>query len=383
MNGLKLENLIDALEAIPDPRQEWKIRHVLSEILIIALLAITSNAATSSQIHDFAVERKEWLKGFLELKNGIPGRLTFSRVLQVLCPKAFAIFFAQLMKRVEDKTEGRVVAIDGKALAGTGHNDGRKGLIFMVSAWCYENKLTLAQVKTQEKSNEITAIPELLELLDIKGAVITIDAMGCQKEIVKKIVKKNGDYLIGLKGNQGTMHNEFKEYAFATAAEPESNGKYEKTVTVEKGHGRLETREYWLFRDIGWFEDMKSWAGLSGLLMVRSNRKNIKTGKESEPETRLYITSMDGCVEKVAKASRSHWGIENNLHWALDVAYGEDQCLTRLQTEAANLSQLRRLSVNLLTLDTENKISMNRKRFKASVNPDYLSLLVLKSKLFS
>jgi len=372
------------LENIPDPRQEWKVRHKLSEILVIALLAITSNAATSSQIHDFAVTRQEWLKTFMTLENGIPGRLTISRVLQALSPKAFAIFFAQLMKKVEDQTEGRIVAVDGKALAGTYHNDGRKGLVFMVSAWCNENKLTLAQVKTQDKSNEITAIPELLDMLDLTGAVVTIDAMGCQKEIVKKIVKeKKADYLIGLKGNQATMHSEFKEYAVAAIAEPVEKNLYEKLVTVDKGHGRIETREYWLFRNVDWFEDKTAWAGLNGLLMVRSSRKNIKSGNESEPEVRLYITSMSGSVEEVANASRSHWGIENNLHWVLDVAYGEDQCLTRLNAEAVNLAQLRRLSVNLLKLDTDNKISANRKRFIASIDPAYLERLVINSKLFS
>ena len=379
-----METILAIFERVPDTRQEWKIKHKLSEILVIALLAITSNAESSSQIHDFAVSRAEWLKTFLMLENGIPGRLTFARVLQALSPKVFAIFFSELMATAEAKTDGRVVAVDGKALAGTYHNDGRKGLVYMVSAWCCENKLTLGQVKTQEKSNEITAIPELLDLLDLKGAVVTMDAIGCQKEIVKKIVKeKKADYVIGLKGNQGTMHREFKEYALAAINEPAENNRYEKMTVTEKGHGRIEEREYWLFRDVEWFENIKEWTGLNGLLMTRSRRKNIKSGKESDPETRFYITSMKGDVEQVARASRSHWGIENNLHWVLDVGFGEDACMTRMNIEAANLSQLRRISVNILNLDTETKMSVKRKRFRCSLELDYLNKLVVGCGLFS
>ncbi|XFO70511.1 ISAs1 family transposase IS1358 [Sporomusa acidovorans DSM 3132] len=181
----------------------------------------------------------------------------------------------------------------------------------MVGAWCNENKLSLAQVKTHDKSNEITAIPELLDLLDLKGAVITMDAMGCQKDIVKKIVKeKKADYLIGLKGNQGTMYQEFMEYAQSTIQEPRGKDEYEIYRTMEKSHGRIEERNYYLFRNLEWFSDKKEWLGLSGLLLTESRRTDVKSGKKAEAEIRLYITSMKGTIEEIAQASRSHWGIE-------------------------------------------------------------------------
>ncbi len=378
-----MENIIAIMEKMPDPRQAWKIKHKLSDILIICLLAVTCNANSALEIYDFAVARTEWLQGFLSLENGIPSRLTFARVLQIIHPKAFAALFSQIMSHVETASKGRVVAIDGKALAGTYHNEGRKGLIYMVGAWCSENKISLAQVNTQTKSNEITAIPELLDLLDIKGAIVTMDAMGCQKELVKKIVnEKKADYLIGLKGNQGTMHREFLEYAQSILQDPLEKDQYEMYRTMEKGHGRIEERHYYLFRNLDWFQNKKQWTGLSGLLMIESRRTDIKSNTETSAEIRLYITSAQGSVEEIAQASRSHWGIENNLHWVLDVGFREDQWLTRLDMESVNLSQLRRLSANLLKLD-ESKMSIQRKRYRCSLDLKYMESVVFNPKLFS
>ena len=254
----------------------------------------------------------------------------------------------------------------------------------MVGAWCSENKISLAQINTQAKSNEITAIPELLDLLDLKGAIVTMDAMGCQKELVKKIVKeKKADYLIGLKGNQGTMYREFLEYAQSMIQDPHEKDQYEMYRTIEKGHGRIEERRYYLFRDLDWFKDKKQWTGLSGLLLTESRRTDIKTATEAQSEIRLYITSAQGGVEEIAQASRSHWGIENNLHWILDVGFREDQWLTRLQIEAANLSQLRRLSANLLKMETESKMSIQRKRYRCSLDMNFMESVVFNPQLFS
>jgi predicted transposase YbfD/YdcC len=379
-----MENLITILEKVPDPRQAWKIKHKLSDILLICLFAVTCNANSALEIHDFAIARQQWLQTFLSLEHGIPSRLTFARVLQLLSPKAFAICFTQIMSGVEAISRGRVVALDGKALAGTYHNEGRKGLIYMISAWCSENKLSLAQVKTHDKSNEITAIPELLDLLDLKGAVVTMDAMGCQKSIVKKIVtEKKADYLIGLKGNQGTMHREFLEYAQAILNDPQKKTLCETYRTIEKGHGRIEKRNYYLFRDLDWFPEKKEWTGLSGLLLTESQRSDIKSDKQGEKEIRLYITSMKGNVQEIAQASRTHWGIENNLHWVLDVEFREDQWQTRMDMEAANLSQLRRLSANLLKLETDSKVSIQRKRYLCSLDVNYMEKVVFNPKLFS
>ena len=379
-----MENLIAILEKMPDPRQAWKIKHKISDILFICLLAVTCNANSASEIHDFAVSRKQWLQTILTMENGIPSRLTFARVLQIIQPKAFAVLFSQIMANVEVISKRRVVALDGKALASTYHNEGRKGLIYMVGAWCSENKISLAQINTQAKSNEITAIPELLDLLDLKGAIVTMDAMGCQKELVKKIVKeKKADYLIGLKGNQGTMYREFLEYAQSMIQDPHEKDQYEMYRTIEKGHGRIEERRYYLFRDLDWFKDKKQWTGLSGLLLTESRRTDIKTATEAQSEIRLYITSAQGGVEEIAQASRSHWGIENNLHWILDVGFREDQWLTRLQIEAANLSQLRRLSANLLKMETESKMSIQRKRYRCSLDMNFMESVVFNPQLFS
>jgi predicted transposase YbfD/YdcC len=379
-----MENIIAIMEKLPDPRQAWKVKHKLSDILIICLLAVTCNANSALEIYDFAVTRKEWLQGFLSLENGIPSRLTFARVLQIIQPEAFATLFSQIMLHIETASKGRVVAIDGKALAGTYHNEGRKGLIYMVGAWCSENKISLAQVKTQAKSNEITAIPELLDLLDIKGAIVTMDAMGCQKELIQKIVnEKKADYLIGLKGNQETMHREFLEYAQSVLQDPLEKDQYEMYRTMEKGHGRIEERRYYLFRNLDWFQDKNQWAGLSGLLMTESRRTDIKSDTETPTEIRLYITSAPGSVEEIAQASRSHWGIENNLHWVLDVGFREDQWLTRLDIEAVNLSQLRRLSANLLKLETSSKMSIRRKRYRCSLDMKYMESVIFNSKVFS
>lgn len=379
-----MKNIIAIMEQLPDPRQAWKVKHKLSDILVICLLAVTCNANSALEIYDFAVARTEWLQGFLSLKNGIPSRLTFLRVLQIIQPKAFATLFSQIMSHIEVVSKGRVVAIDGKALAGTYYNEGRKGLIYMVGAWCSENKLSLAQVNTQAKSNEITAIPELLDLLDIEGAIVTMDAMGCQKELVKKIVEeKKADYVIGLKGNQETMHREFLDYAQSVLEDPMEKGQYEMYRTLEKGHGRIEERHYYLFRNLDWFQDKNQWAGLSGLLMTESRRTDIKSDTETPTEIRLYITSAQGSVEEIAQASRSHWGIENNLHWVLDVGFREDQWLTRLNMEAINLSQLRRLSANLLKLETSSKISLQRKRYRCSLDLKYMESVIFNPKIFS
>lgn len=296
-----METLNAILDKMPDPRQAWKIKHKLSDILLISLLAVTCNANSAVEIHDFAIARKQWLETLLSLEQGIPSRLIFARVLQIIQPKAFASLFSQIMANVEVISKRRVVALDGKALTSTYHNEGRKGLIYMVGVWCSENKISLAQINTQAKSNEITAIPELLDLLDLKSAIVTMDAMGCQKELVKKIVKeKKADYLIGLKGNQGTMHREFLEYAQSVIDDPLEKDQYEMYRTIEKGHGRIEERRYYLFRNLDWFKEKKQWTGLSGLLLTESRRSDIKNATEAQMETRLYIASIPGSVEEIA-----------------------------------------------------------------------------------
>jgi predicted transposase YbfD/YdcC len=373
-----VRELVAILEEIPDNRQQWKIKHSLVEILIISLLAITCNADTTSQIHQFATARADWLKTLLPLKNGIPGRLTFMRVLQTIdVRKLGAAFQKHILNLVGDLPKSHI-AIDGKTLNGTYHNKGQKGLVHMVEAWCDEYSVSLGQTRVDEKTNEIIAIPELLRTLNVPGSVITIDAMGCQKKIARQIVKGNhADYLIGLKGNQESMMRELVDYAQTALADPLMADPVGVYKSVDLGHGRIERREYYLFRDLSWFADLDKWEGLNGLLMVRSERTRKKDQKKGEVETRYYITSASGDVERLARICRGHWGIENRLHWSLDVTFHEDDWQTRLQVEAANLGHLRRMSHNLLKLEKTSPLSMPMRRYQCSLDQSYLERVIL------
>jgi len=358
------------LKRIDDPRQAWKVWHNLVEILLICIIGIIAGADSSYKIQIFAVNREKWLREYLRLEHGIPGRLTIERVLGAIDPKAMERAFMSIMGLAQKASKGQVVAIDGKAFFSKRNEDGSANVFYMVGAWCTANGVALGQVQTKEKSNEITAIPELLNYLGIKGATVTIDAIGCQKGIVEQIVKKNkANYVIALKENQPTMHSEFAEYARDCVTDPLQSSKYTKLTTLDKGHGRIEKREYYLFGDLAWFENRKDWAGLAGFAMVRSTRQVGK--KEPTSETRFYITSLS-IVETVALAIRSHWGIENCLHWVLDVAFNEDAWATKKCPTAANLAHIRRLTANLLRADTSSSLSIPNKRYQCALNTDYL-----------
>ena len=349
------KRMAKVLKRIKDPRQPWKVQHCLVEILLICIIGITAGADSSHRIHLFAVNRAKWLKKYVSLNHGIPGRLTIERVLAVIDPKAMEQAFISIMQLAQRASKGKVVAIDGKAFFSNRNEDGTANVFYMVGAWCAANGIALGQVQTKEKSNEITAIPELLKYLGIKGATVTIDAIGCQKQIVKQIVKKNkANYVIALKQNQPTMYNEFTEYAQDCIADPLQLSKYNKLITLDKGHGRIEKRAYFLFNDLTWFANRKDWVGLASLVMVHSTRQI--GNKKPTSETRYYITSLTE-IQPAADAIRSHWGIENCLHWVLDVAFDEDGWATKKSTTAANLSHLRRLTANLLRADTSSSLS--------------------------
>jgi len=369
------------LKRIEDPRQPWKVKHSLVEILLICIIGITAGADSSHKIHVFAVNRIKWLKKYLHLNHGIPGRLTIERVLAAINPKAMERAFFSIMELAQQASKGKTVPIDGKAFFSNRNEDGSANIFYMVGAWCAANGVALGQVQTKEKSNEITAIPELLKYLGIKGATVTIDAIGCQKEIVKQIVKENkANYVIALKGNQPTMYNELTEYAQDCIADPLQASKYDKLVTLDKGHGRIEKREYFLFDDLAWFANRKDWVGLTSLVMVRSTRQ--VGNKEPTSEIRYYITSLTE-IETAAEAIRSHWGIENCLHWVLDVVFNEDGWATKNSTAAANLSHIRRLTTNLLQADTTSSLSVPNKRYQCALSTDYLEQVIFRTCLFS
>jgi len=369
------------LKRIGDPRQPWKVLHNLVEILLICIIGITAGADSSHKIYVFASNRTKWLKKYLLLEHGIPGRLTIERVLGVIDPKAMEQAFISIMQLAQKASKGKVVAIDGKAFFSNRNEDGTANVFYMVGAWCAANGIALGQVQTKEKSNEITAIPELLKYLGIKGATVTIDAIGCQKAIVKQIVKENkANYVIALKQNQPIMYNELTEYAQDCIGDPLQSSQYTKLVTLDKGHGRIEKRAYFFFDDLTWFANRKDWIGLTGLVMVHSTRQ--VGNKEPTSEIRYYITSLTD-IQLAADAIRSHWGIENCLHWVLDVAFDEDGWATRKSTAAANLSHIRRLTANLLRADTSSSLSIPNKRYQCALSTEYLEQVLFQSSLFS
>ena len=337
-----MKYILMRLKEVQDPRQLGKIKHLLSDILAMCIISIMCGAKSTHQINMFVQYKKDWFRRFLEMPNGVPNRLTINRVLSLIQPTKFCIVFTQIMQDIQRVSKDAIVSLDGKSC----FSKGNEGPLYMVSAWCNENSSILGQVQANVKSNEITAIPELLSLLNIQGLTVTIDAIGCQKKIIEQIVVKNkADYVVGLKGNQGTMHRELSLYAQDCLADPQMRDKYTHYQTVEKGHGRIEKRDYYLFPDLNWFREKKDWKKLNSVVMVKSNREVLR--QEPSQETRYYISSLTD-VEKAARAIRSHWGIENKLHWSLDVLMNEDDWMTKIATIAANLATIRKLALNFL-----------------------------------
>lgn len=358
---------------IYDPRQDGKVRHKLIDILYIAVAATLCGAEDWEDMEDWALEREEWLRERLELPNGIPSWYTIERAFDVIDPKQFEKLFVEWMKEITQTEVGTVVAIDGKTMRGTAEKSKDRSGIHIVSAWCSSNKLVLGQVKTDEKSNEITAIPELLDMLSIKGCIITTDAMGCQKEIAKKIVKeKKADYVLALKENHPLLYEEVKEY-FKDIEESEvKDEKIGQYRTFEKGHGRIEERLYYLSPDIDWMETKNDWCNLNGIGMVI--RKVDINGTKTE-ERAYYLTSVKTAGE-FAQGVRLHWGIEST-HWSLDVTFREDANRTRKGNAPQNIALLKRLTLNMLKKDQEKypKKALKRKRFIALMRTNYLEYI--------
>lgn len=335
--------LQEALEEIEDPRMKGKIRHSLADILMMCLIGFICGIPLIEDIVFFFETNQERLRKIVPLKNGVPDRATVYRVLAMIDDRKFEALMIRIMKPYIDKVSG-VVAIDGKKARGSA-SGGSKG-VHIVSAWADAIGLCIGQYKTEEKSNEITAIPELLDLLDLKNIIVTIDAMGCQKDICGKISEKGAEYVISLKGNQSTLHDSVREL-FEGDCTDEFCKSHEITKTerkVEVDHGRIESRQCFLCTDISWLAQKGEWPGLKGVGMVISRRT---VGEETSEERRYFITSLSD-VELAAHSIRSHWGVENGLHWTLDTAYNEDKVRNRDGNSAQNLNLLRKLSLNAL-----------------------------------
>jgi predicted transposase YbfD/YdcC len=352
---------------LQDPRVERTRKHPLINIIFIAVCGVLSGANSFAAIHEFAVDRRSWFARFLDLTNGIPSEDTLGRVLARLKPAEFEKGLLSWMQAVHALTAHRLIPIDGKTLRGSSdHGDGRAA-IHMVSAWAAENQLSLGQVVVPEKSNEITAIPELLQLLDISGALVTIDAMGCQKEIAAEIRRGEGDYLLAVKQNQPTLYEQV-DAAITTALEEEAPD-LDEHQTTETGHGRQETRTYAVLPAPETVDPEGQWPDLRAVGMAISER--IETQGRHSLETRFYILSRPLSAEEFAAAVRGHWGIENRLHWQLDVSFREDECRVHRDHAPANLSVIRRFALGLLKRETSCRRGIETKRLKCAANDEY------------
>jgi predicted transposase YbfD/YdcC len=330
---------------------------------------VISGADDWVEIADYGRIKHEWFKTFLELRGGIPSHDTFGRVFSRIDPEQFGKCLINWIEEAVPRDGPDIIAIDGKT-ARRSHDRANEGkAIHMVNAWAVRNRLVLGQVKTEDKSNEITAIPELLKLIDVKECVVTIDAMGCQKEIARQIVEQGGDYVLSLKGNQGNLHKEV-ELLFEKAKEDNYRDlPHDTHTTVDGDHGRVETRTYTTIGDVDWFEDKSKWPKLSSFGMAESRRE---IGDHVTEDTRYFISSLPNDAIRFAEAARGHWGVENGLHWCLDIAFREDDSRVRKGHGATNLAILRRFALSLIKQDPARKVGVKASRKRAGWDNDYL-----------
>lgn len=361
---------------IEDPRQAHKVKHRLDDIILLAIFAIISNAQSWTEIEAFGQAKEAWLRQYLVLENGIPAHDTIQRVFQLLAPEILMSRFAAWTQGVMSVSKGKIVAIDGKTLRGSHNISGERKALHMVRAWATEQGVLLGHQKVAEKSNEITAIPEILNLLALKGCIVTIDAMGCQTDIAQQIIDQGGDYVLALKANQPRLHTHAVEwFDYAMQTDFGLVGDHDYAKTVNKGHGRIDVRECWLIRDtpvIQEFRQQHGWAGLRTLVMVR--RQRDIAGKRSE-ERSYYISSLLDDATDILHAVRRHWAVENECHWVLDVVFDEDRSRIRLGDSPENFSLLRQMAISILKQD-QSKGSLKGKRFKAALNDDFRAQLI-------
>jgi len=359
-------NLISHFETLPDPRIDRTKKYPLIEIIFLMISGAISGCEGWKQIKDFGEIKLPWLRRFLPYEAGIPVDDTIARIMRKLDTKAFQERFISWMQSVSETTSGDVVAIDGKTLRQSYDTQSGKSAIHMVSAWSSKNGVVLGQEKTAEKSNEITAIPELLEVLELKGCIVTIDAMGCQTEIAKKIISKKADYVLALKGNQGKLHEEAKDYLETGFLNDFKNTEVDYYEEYDAGHGRIEHRQCWAITPSAFnIPSIKKWPGLSSIVMIKSKREMKERVTQ---DTRFYITSFDRNAKKTLEAARQHWAIENSLHWTLDVTFREDESRIRKEASPENFAIIRHIALNLIKSDTSVKASVKRKKMLAALD---------------
>jgi predicted transposase YbfD/YdcC len=354
---------------LADPRQSKKVLYPLEEVLLLTLCAVLCGADGWVSVALFGKQKLAFLRRFLPFANGTPSHDQLGLIFGALDAEGFQSCFAAWTQSLARAVEG-VVAIDGKTARRSFDRALGRGAVHMISAWSSVQKLVLAARAVDEKSNEITAIPELLELLAIKGAIVTIDAMGCQTKIAAKILDKGADYVLGLKGNQGNLRDDVELLFTEQAARGFADVAVSKASSVDGDHGRIETREVFAVADIAWLKERHpDWKGLRSLVMVLARRESAK-GEESE--RRFYISSLPAEAEKLGAAIRAHWGVENGLHWVLDVQFRDDDCRIRKKNAPANFSAVKRAALNALRR-APGKQSLKSKRLIAGWDEDYLA----------
>lgn len=361
--------MLSYFDDLTDPRMDRTKLHSLKDIIGITICAVLSGCDDWGEIELYGHNKYNWLKDFLELPNGIPSHDTFNRVFAALDPHQLRDCFIDWVQSIAKMTHGRVVSVDGKRLRNSGVN-GKKGFIHMVSAWCNTNNMVLGQVKTDEKSNEITAIPALLDLLVLEGAIVTIDAMGCQQQIAEKIIERKADYVLAVKENQGHLLDDIKEAFEQTPAT-------DIHTSVEKSHGRIEKRTCKVIADMDWICKKSNWKNLQSVVCVESERTILETGQQ-QSETRYYIASILESPKRLLDITRQHWGIENKLHWSLDVTFNEDLSTKQAGNAAENFSTITKVALNLLKNNKSKKLSIKKKRLLCSWDNDFLAQTVFK-----
>ena len=364
-------DFLESFEELDDPRQRGKVLYPLDEVLLLVLLGVIAGCESWVEIARYGEKKLGLLRRFRPFKDETPSHDQLGDIFAVLDAEQFQKCFVAWVASLTGLGP-EIIAIDGKTLRRSYQEGGAKAPIHMVSAWSAKQNLVLGQVKVADKSNEITAIPKLLDMLVIKGAVVTIDAMGCQREIAAKIIEKEADYVLALKGNQGTLRNDVEEFFTEQKANRYADCKPSRHETLEKSHGRIETRTVTVVGTIDWLKERHTWTSLTSIVMVESCRE---IAGKSEREARFYITSLKADAERLGMAIRGHWGIENGLHWVMDMVFRDDECRIRRDNAPANFATVKHMASNLLR-QAPGKDSLRVKRKVAAWDDDYLAAIV-------